>query len=401
MRRHARSWIIAALLVAGAPTAQAASCRTTATFERWLDEVKREATAQGVSQRAITAASPYLVYDQRIINIDRGQHIFQQDFLQFSSRLLPANRLQNGVAMITKYRPVFARVQQQYGVPAPVIVAFWGLESDFGTNMGKDQAIRSLTSLAYDCRRADMFRQHLIDALKLIDRGDLAAEEMIGSWAGELGQTQMMPSEYLKFAVDYDGDGRRNLLRSVPDVLGSTGNYLVSLGWRRDEPWLQEVRVSASVPWQEADLTITHSLAEWAQYGVTLPDGRPLPAGGPPASLVLPMGRFGPAFLAYPNFQAYLKWNGSLVYSLTAAYYATRLAGAPAMQHGSGTVPPALSGAQITDLQRLLARQGYDVGTIDGKLGLASRGAVRKAQVKFGLPADSYPTVELLERLRH
>src|ERR1700730_10664581 len=249
MQRYARSWIVAALLVAGATTAQAASCRTTATFERWLDEVKREATAQGVSQRAIAAASPYLVYDQRIINIDRGQRIFQQDFLQFSSRLLPANRLQNGVSTIAKYRPVFAKVEQQYGVPAPVIVAFWGLESDFGTNMGKDQAIRSLTSLAYDCRRADMFRQHLIDALKLIDRGDLAAEEMIGSWAGELGQTQMMPSEYLKFAVDYDGDGRRNLLRSVPDVLGSTGNYLVSLGWERGEAWLRGGRGAGGLAW--------------------------------------------------------------------------------------------------------------------------------------------------------
>jgi lytic murein transglycosylase len=400
MQRQARSWTIAALLLAGASTAQAATCRTTATFERWLDEFKREAASQGISQRAIAAASPDLVYEQRIINIDRGQHIFQQDFLQFSSRLLPASRLQNGVSMIAKYRPVFAKVEQQYGVQAPVIVAFWGLESDFGTNMGNYNALRSLTSLAYDCRRADMFRGHLFDALRMIERGDLTPEEMLGSWAGELGQTQMMPSEYLKFAVDFDGDGKRNLLRSVPDVIASTGNYLVSLGWHPGEPWLREVRVSASVPWQEADLTITHSHAEWAQYGVTLPDGRPLPAGGPPASLVLPMGRFGPAFLAYPNFQAYVKWNGSLVYSLTAAYFATRLTGAPPLQRGTGTVPPALNSAQMMELQRLLARQGYDVGTIDGKLGLASRGAVRKAQVKFGLPADSYPTVELLERLK-
>jgi lytic murein transglycosylase len=400
MQRLARAWIAAALLVAGAPTAQAAGCHNSATFERWLDEFKREAAAQGIAQRAIAAASPYLVYEQRIINIDRGQKIFQQDFLQFSGRLLPASRLQNGVSMIAKYRPVFAKIEQQYGVQAPVIVAFWGLESDFGTNMGNYNALRSLTSLAYDCRRSDMFRGHLFDALRMIERGDLAPEEMLGSWAGELGQTQMMPSEYLKWAVDYDGDGKRNLLRSAPDVIASTGNYLVSLGWRRGEPWLREVRASASVPWQEADLTITHSHAEWAQFGLTLPDGRPLPPEAPPGSLVLPMGRFGPAFLAYPNFQAYVKWNASLVYSLTAAYYATRLAGAPAMARGTGTVPPALSGEQMTDLQRLLVRQGYDVGAIDGKLGLASRAAVRKAQIKFGLPADSYPTAELLERLR-
>src|SRR5262249_32148566 len=147
-------------------------------------------------------------------------------------------------------------------------------------------------------------------------------------------------------------------------------------------------------------LTITHTRAEWTQYGVTLADGKPLPAGGPPASMLLPMGRFGPAFLTYPNFQAYLKWNASLVYSLTAAYYATRLGGAPPLRKGNGPVPPALSGAQLLELQKLLARLGYDVGEPDGKLGLATRAAVRKAQIKLGLPADSYPTVELLERLR-
>ena len=205
--------------------------------------------------------------------------------------------------------------------------------------MGKYQAIRSLTTLAYDCRRSDMFRGHLFDALRMIERGDLTPAEMLGSWAGELGQTQMMPSEYLKYAVDYDGDGKRNLLRSVPDVIGSTANYLVSLGWKRGEPWLQEVRVPAQVPWQEADLTIPHPRAEWAKLGVTLADGRALPAGGPEASLLLPMGRFGPAFLVYPNFQAYLKWNCSLVYSTTAAYYAARLAGAPALARLARAAP--------------------------------------------------------------
>jgi lytic murein transglycosylase len=280
-----------------------------------------------------------------------------------------------------------------------VIVGFWGLESDFGTNMGKYQAIRSLTTLAYDCRRSDMFRGHLFDALRMIERGDLGPGEMLGSWAGELGQTQMMPSEYFKYAVDYDGDGKRNLLRSVPDVIGSTANYLVSLGWKRGEPWLQEVRAPASFPWQEADLTITHPRAEWSKLGLTLADGRALPAGGPEASLLLPMGRTGPAFLVYPNFQAYLKWNASLVYSTTAAYYAARLAGAPALtQVARGA--PALAPAQMSELQRLLTRSGYEVGEPDGKLGLATRAAVRKAQMKLGLPADSYPTAELLDRLR-
>jgi lytic murein transglycosylase len=390
--------IVTATLVSTA--AAAADCRTSGSFESWLARFKAEALAQGISRSAIAAASPYLVYDQRIINIDRGQRIFALSFLEFSSKLVPASRLQQGQAQMRKYQAVFDRAEKQYGVPAPVITGFWGLESDFGTGMGKDNSIRSLTSLAYDCRRADMFRGHLFDALRLIQRGDLVPSEMIGSWAGELGQTQMMPSEYIKYAVDYDGDGKRNLLRSVPDVIGSTANYLVSLGWKRGEPWLREVRVPANMPWDQADLAIQHPLAQWAAWGVTLPDGRPLQKENLKASLLLPMGRFGPSFLVFDNFQAYLKWNNSLVYSTTAAYYATRLAGAPPMRRGTGTPPPPLGLEQARELQQLLTKAGYDVGGADGKLGLSSRQAIRSMQVKLGLPADSYPTVELLARMR-
>jgi lytic murein transglycosylase len=390
--------IVTATLVSTA--AAAADCRTSGSFESWLARFKAEALAQGISRSAIAAASPYLVYDQRIINIDRGQRIFALSFLEFSSKLVPASRLQQGQAQMRKYQAVFDRAEKQYGVPAAVITGFWGLESDFGTGMGKDNSIRSLTSLAYDCRRADMFRGHLFDALRLIQRGDLVPSEMIGSWAGELGQTQMMPSEYIKYAVDYDGDGKRNLLRSVPDVIGSTANYLVSLGWKRGEPWLREVRVPANMPWDQADLAIQHPLAQWAAWGVTLPDGRPLQKENLKASLLLPMGRFGPSFLVFDNFQAYLKWNNSLVYSTTAAYYATRLAGAPPMRRGTGTPPPPLGLEQARELQQLLTKAGYDVGGADGKLGLSSRQAIRSMQVKLGLPADSYPTVELLARMR-
>src|SRR5499427_7491236 len=330
----------AALFIATAASA-ATDCRTSGSFESWLGRFKAEAAAQGISRSAIDAASPYLVYDQRIVNIDRGQRIFAQSFLEFSGKMLPPYRLQQGIAEIRKYQATFDRAEKQYGVPAAVTTAFWGLESDFGSNMGKDNSIRSLVSLAYDCRRAEMFRGHLFDALRLIQRGDLSPAEMLGSWAGELGQTQMMPSEYIKNAVDYDGDGKRNLIKSAADVIGSTGNYLVSLGWKRDQPWLQEVHVPQSLPWDQADLAIQHPRAQWAKWGVTYPGGRPLPADALPASLLLPMGRFGPAFLAYDNFQVYLQWNNSLVYSTTAAYLATRIAGAPALRHGSP--PPALA----------------------------------------------------------
>jgi lytic murein transglycosylase len=377
----------------------AADCRTSGSFESWLARFKAEAVAQGVSTSAVDAASPYLVYDQRIVNIDRGQRIFAQSFLEFSGKMLPPYRLQQGVAEIHKYQAAFDRAEKQYGVPAAVTTAFWGLESDFGAGQGKDQAIKSLVTLAYDCRRPEMFRGHLFDALRLIERGDLRADEMIGSWAGELGQTQMMPSEYMAHAVDYDGDGKRNLIRSAADVIGSTGKYLVHLGWKRGEPWLQEVRVPANLPWKEADLSVQHPRSQWAAWGVTYADGKPLPNDTMPASVVLPLGRFGPSFLAYDNFQAYLRWNQSLNYSLTAAYYATRLDGAPPMNKGSPNIPK-ITFEETRELQQLLEKRGYDVGRIDGVLGLKSRVAIRDSQIKFGLPADGWPTADLLARLR-
>jgi lytic murein transglycosylase len=390
--------LFAAFLIASAAHAQTAPCRTSGPFPQWLAGLEREAMAQGISQRTIAEAAPYLTYDQRIVNIDRGQRVFTQTFLEFSDRMAAAYRIQRGQALIKKYQPIFGRIEQRYGVPAPVIVAFWGLESDFGANMGNYRSLPSLVSLAYDCRRADRFRGQLLDALRLIQRGDLTPAEMIGSWAGELGQTQMMPSEYYKYGVDYDGNGKRDLLHSAPDVLASTANYLVGLGWKRGEPWLTEVRVPARLPWDQADLDIQLPRAKWASFGVTLADGRPLPADNLPAALLLPMGRLGPAFLVYANFQVYLQWNNSLVYSTTAAYLATRIAGAPALHPGHP--PPALPFADVKTLQTMLTRAGYDVGSVDGFLGLKTRQAVKAMQDKYGLPADSYPTAELLARMR-
>jgi hypothetical protein len=208
-----------------------------------------------------------------------------------------------------------------------------------------------------------------------------------------------MPSEYMAHAVDYDGDGRRNLIKSVPDVIGSTGKYLVHLGWKRGEPWLQEVTVPADLKWQEADLSIKHPRSQWAAWGVTRANGEKLQNDALPASLVLPMGRTGPAFLAYDNFQAYLQWNQSLMYSLTAAYYATRLDGAPPMHRGAANIP-TLTIDQNRELQELLTKHGYDVGRIDGVLGLKSRSAIREMQIKLKMPADSWPTAELLSRIK-
>ena len=219
------------------------------------------AVAAGVSQRTIAEASPYLVYDQGIVNRDRGQRVFGQVFTEFAGRMAAHYRMQQGQARIKAHATAFARAEKEYGVPPAVIAAFWGLESDFGANMGNLPTLRSLVSLAYDCRRSQMFANETIAALKIIGRGDLAPEEMVGSWAGELGQTQFLPTHYFNYAVDYDGDGRRDLLRSPADVIGSTANYIANgLKWRRGEPWLQEVRVAhnlaAGFPWDQADLTI-------------------------------------------------------------------------------------------------------------------------------------------------
>ena len=390
--------LVAVAALSAAQAARAAPCRTDGSYDAWLAAFEREAAAQGISRRAIAAAAPALTYDQHIVNIDRGQRVFTQTFLEFSGRMAAAYRIQKGKALIKANAPTFARIEQQYGVPAPVIVSFWGLESDFGANMGHYHTLSAIASLAYDCRRSDRFRAQLLDALRLIDRGDLTPEEMIGSWAGELGQTQMMPSEYYRYGVDFDGDGKRNLIASVPDVLASTANYLRGLGWRRGEPWLTEVRVPANLPWDQADLSIELPRAKWAGFGVTLADGRPLAADDLPASLLLPMGRLGPAFLAYRNFQVYLQWNNSLVYSTTAAYLATRIAGAPPLHRGNA--PPPLAFNDVKALQAMLTQAGYDVGAVDGFLGLKTRQAIKAVQSKYGLPADSYPTAELLMRMR-
>ncbi|HYJ43629.1 MAG TPA: lytic murein transglycosylase [Xanthobacteraceae bacterium] len=398
-KRRTGALLAVLLVVAPATAFGQANCRNTGAFEPWLAAFKKEAAAQGISPAAIAAAAPYLVLDQRIINIDRGQRFFAQNFLEISDKMLAGGRLPNGAAQIKKHQALFAREEKEFGVPASVITAFWGLESDFGSGQGKDQSIKSLATLAYDCRRPEMFRGHLFDALRLIDSGDLRADEMIGSWAGELGQTQMMPSEYMAHAIDYDGDGKRNLIKSASDVIGSTGKYLVHLGWKRGEPWLQEVRVPANLPWKDADLSVQHPRSKWAAWGVTRADGKPLPNDNVPASVVLPVGRFGPAFMAYDNFQAYLKWNQSLNYSLTAAYYATRLDGAPPMNKGSANIPK-ITFEETRELQELLQKRGYDVGRVDGVLGLKSRVAIRELQIKSGLPADGWPTAELLAAAR-
>jgi lytic murein transglycosylase len=391
--------LAAAIFLAGVGEVRAAPCATDMSFGAWLEGVRAEAAALGISRATISAALDGATFDQSIVARDRRQSVFSQTFLEFAGRMVNQNRLDRGKAMLNKHRATFERIERQWGVPGPVIAAFWGLETDFGANIGDLPTINSLVAMAYDCRRPERFRGELFAALKIIERGDLAVHEMVGPWAGELGQVQFLPSHYYTFAVDFDGDGRRDLLRHSADALASAANYMASIGWRAGEPWLEEVRVPTDLAWQEADVAINHPRAQWARWGVTLPGGRALPADAMPAALLLPMGRNGPAFLAYPNFHVFLEWNESFIYATTVAYFATRLAGAPRVGNGNGQVAP-MGYQEIRQLQELLVRRGYDVGGIDGKLGAMTRAAVKQAQLALGLAADSYPTPELLARLR-
>ena len=225
----------AALLAAAAP-ALAAQCNPKGGFPAFLTEFKKDAAAKGISKKGM-AALDGLTLDDKVLSADRRQGVFKQSFEQFSGRMISRDRLAKGARMLSQHAATIKKMEQQYGVPGAVVVAIWGLETDYGSNQGKMSVVRSVATLAYDCRRTDKFQGELADALRIIDRGDMAAADMRGDWAGEIGQTQFLPSSYMKYAVDFDGNGRRDLVRSVPDVLTSTANYLKSHGWQRGQGW--------------------------------------------------------------------------------------------------------------------------------------------------------------------
>ncbi len=381
------------------PKPKPANCKNEQAFGAWLSAFRKQAASEGVSARTIALALDGRTLETGVISRDRKQGFFAQGFTDFAAKLATNNRVTNGRAQIKKNAEAFARAGKEYGVPASVITGFWALESDFGAGMGKLPIMNSLTTLAYDCRRGEMFRKELMAALEIIDRGDMSPDTMIGSWAGEIGQTQFLPTRYLAHAIDYDGDGEINLFANPIDIIGSTANYMTHLGWRRDEPWLEEVFVTNDLPWDQADLSVKLPRSQWVTWGVTKVDGSPLASDATPASLMLPMGRYGPAFLAYENFNVYLQWNQSLTYAITAAWLSTRIDGAPAMQKPKRQIA-VLGQDEAKELQRQLKKRGFDVGEIDGKIGASTRAAVKAMQMKLGFPADSFPTPELIAALQ-
>ncbi|MBU0581766.1 MAG: lytic murein transglycosylase [Alphaproteobacteria bacterium] len=364
-------------------------------FAAWRDGVKAEAIAAGVGETGLAALSRASI-DQKVLDRDRAQGVFNQTFAEFSGRMINDYRLKNGAANLKKYADVFARAEQEFGVPGPVIAAFWALETDFGAVQGDFNTLNAVTTLAHDCRRPELFRPQLVPLLTLIDRGILPADTK-GAWAGEIGQTQILPSDYLLRGIDGDGDGVVDLRGSAPDVIMTTANKIQHRGWKRGEPWMQEVSVPEAMPWDQTGRTNKLPLSKWAEWGVTNRDGSPLADNGLQAGLVLPMGHKGPAFLTYDNYDIYLQWNQSFIYTLTAAHLAARLAGDPQFERRNPE--EGLVGESMKLLQQKLVDRGYDVGGIDGILGTNTREAVRQEQARLGLPVDGWPTPALLANL--
>ncbi|MGX9351996.1 lytic murein transglycosylase [Shimia sp. W99] len=383
--------LAALVLSAGAATAKA-PCG--GSFNSFVDGLKKEAISKGHSKSTVDKFFASARFDQKTINADRAQGVFQMPFLDFSQRLISQNRIDNGRRKSKQYDAVFRQIERQYGVSRGVLLAFWAFETDYGAFQGNFNTLNSLVTLSHDCRRPDLFRPQVFAALELYERGDFNPTKTTGAWAGEIGMVQMLPADIIENGVDGDGDGEVNLKTSAPDALMSGAKMLSHLGWRKNEPWLQEVDVPQNLDWAKSGLDHQMNARDWAKLGVKPRSGT---LANLPASLLLPQGRKGPAFLAYPNYRVYFEWNKSFVYVTTAAYFATRLEGAP--RYDGGNPDPALSGNQMKQLQKKLKARGHDVGKVDGILGKLTRAAVQKEQIRLGLPADAWPTSALLNKL--
>ncbi|MFD1509580.1 lytic murein transglycosylase [Lacimonas salitolerans] len=389
--------LAAALCLATAlpAAAQSASSQCGGNWQTFVQGVADEAISQGRDPQAVDRFTAQLRQDQKVLDADRRQGVFQLDFTTFARRLISGARMDKGQAMSREWDSVFDRVQAEYGVPRGVLLAFWAFETDYGAFQGDFNTANALATLAHDCRRPELFRPQLLAAIQLYEMGDFDPATTTGAWAGEIGMVQMLPGDIIENGVDGDGDGRVRLKTSVPDALMSGGKMLQHFGWRAGEPWLQEVQVPGDMDWSRSGLTTQLRPGDWQAMGVQPRSGQW--QADLPASLILPQGHKGPAFLAYPNFNVYFEWNQSFTYVLTAAYFGTRLEGAPVFNPGNPD--PGLSGDQMKALQRNLADRGHDVGEIDGILGAGTRAAVRAEQARLGLPVDAWPTKALLDRL--
>lgn len=368
-------------------------------FAQCIANIDALARTEGISDDTLTNSLAKVSYSERVIELDRQQPEFTTTFADYFGRRVNEQRVTQGRALLEKHGPLLNRIAQEYGVPAPYLVAFWGLETNFGSFFGRMSVLDSLATLACDPRRSRYFTRELISALRIIDEGSITAERMEGSWAGAMGHVQFMPSVFLRYAVDYDESGQRDLWNSLPDAMASAANFLKHLGWDDSTRWGREVRLPDNFPFMEAGLDTRKPVNEWAKQGVRQADGSALPNADIQASLLIPAGHQGPAFLVYNNFRVIMGWNQSEFYALSVGHLADRIAGAGKLVQAPPSDAPRLSRDQVIALQKTLHDKGYDSGVVDGILGPATRSALRNFQHSQELVPDGFPGLEVLTLL--
>lgn len=368
-------------------------------FQAWLDGLKAEAVSRGIRAQTVESALGGLQPLPEVIERDRGQREFTLTFTRYMRGAVTEGRVEKARRLLEENRPLLEKVAAEYGVQPRFLVSFWGLESNFGEYTGGYSVVAALATLAHEGRRHDFFRAQLLDALQILDEGHITVGEMTGSWAGAMGQLQFIPSTFVNFAVDYDGDGHRDIWHSLPDIFASAANYLSKEGWKGDRTWGREVRLPPKFDFSLANLSETRPLSEWAAtHGLRSADDSPLPqVEGVDAALVLPAGHQGPAFLVYDNFRTILIWNRSILYAISVGHLADRIDGAPALAALPEEDPVSLK--SIEQMQARLNALGFDAGKPDGLVGPQTREAVRAYQLAEGLPADGYPTNALIARI--
>lgn len=369
-------------------------------FDHWVADFRTTARAAGIDELTLQSAFANVRFIPRVIELDRAQPEFTRPVWDYLGSVISAARIAHGQEKLRQLRAVADPIAARYGVPTEVLFAFWGVESNFGSNLGDYPTIDALATLAFDGRREEWARGELIAALKILQHHDIDRARMVGSWAGAMGQTQFMPTIFLAYAVDADGNGRRDLWDSIPDVMASTANFVSQSGWQSGEPWGVEVRLPPGFDFARADTNVRQPASAWASQGVQSMDGSPLPTLAD-SSVLLAAGARGPAFLVGANFRTILRYNNATSYALAVGLLAQQLAGGPPVQAPWPRDLKPLTRTQVQTLQTTLNAHGFNSGTPDGTMGPATQRAVRQYQHSQGLPADGYPTLELLQRLQH
>ena len=368
-------------------------------FDRWVADFRRSASAAGIDDKTLALAFDSVQELPRVVELDRRQPEFTRSVWDYLDSAVSAQRVTRGRQKLQEVQAPADAAEARYGVPATVVAAIWGMESNYGSNYGDIPTIDALATLGFEGRREDWAKGQLMAALKILQNGDIDRAHMIGSWAGAMGQTQFLPSAFLAYAVDADGDGRRDIWGSMADVTASTANYLARSGWLRGQSWGYEVRLSAGFDLARADSSVRQASTQWETEGLRSADGSALPPLTD-ATVLLPAGVRGPAFLVGPNFRAILRYNNSTSYALGVGLLSQRLAGGPGVTADWPRDLTALSRSQVQELQTALNARGFASGTADGLMGPATREGIRAWQRSESLPPDGYPTLDVLKRLQ-